>query len=75
MDFKKPVFQTYINAGVYILSPQILNLLSKNVLCDMPTLFHKAKQKKMETLAYPIHEEWQDVGRPGELLKVNLKYK
>ncbi len=64
---EKPVARSHINAGVYALDPDSLNVLSKNAHCDMPTLFERLQSKGKRTVAYPMHEPWLDVGRPDDL--------
>jgi len=68
---EKPVTRTHINAGIYILEPEMLGLLAKNTPCDMPELFIKAQNFRHKTMAYPMHEPWLDVGRPVDLEKAN----
>jgi NDP-sugar pyrophosphorylase family protein len=68
---EKPVTRTHINAGIYILEPDVLGLLSKNTPCNMPELFIKAQNFRHKTMAYPMHEPWLDVGRPVDLEKAN----
>jgi dTDP-glucose pyrophosphorylase len=68
---EKPISRSHINAGVYVLSPAMLGLLVQGEPCDMPTLFERAKQGGFETIAYPMHEPWLDVGRPADLDRVN----
>lgn len=68
---EKPVVSSHINAGVYGLSSCALQYLKKNSYCDMPTLFERLKNDKQRIVAYPMHEDWIDVGRPGDLLKAN----
>ena len=69
---EKPISRTHVNAGIYILEPQALSLLPKNEYCDMPSLFIKAQNFRLKTMAYPMHEPWLDVGRPSDLEKANL---
>lgn len=64
---EKPVFRSYINAGVYVLSPEALGTLEKGIPCDMPTLFERLKYQEKRIVAYPMHEPWLDVGRPDDL--------
>jgi NDP-sugar pyrophosphorylase family protein len=72
VSFKeKPVTRSYINAGVYAISPSSLTLLEPQQFCDMPTLFTRIKNHKGKVVAYPMHEQWLDVGRPEDLLKAN----
>lgn len=70
---EKPVVRSHINAGVYALSPDVLGLLAPHVHCDMPTLFERAKAQGLQTVAYPMHEPWLDVGRPTDLALADTK--
>jgi dTDP-glucose pyrophosphorylase len=65
---EKPIYRSHVNAGIYILNPESLNLLAHGQHCDMPTLFERLKDNSMKTIAYPMHEPWLDVGRPEDLL-------
>ncbi len=64
---EKPMIQSKINAGIYVLSPEALNLLEENTFCDMPTLFGKVKEQNKRTVVYPLYEHWRDVGRVEDL--------
>ena len=70
---EKPVARSHINAGVYVLEPDALNVLSTDVHCDMPTLFEHLQAHTKRTVAYPMHEPWLDVGRPDDLNRANLE--
>jgi dTDP-glucose pyrophosphorylase len=64
---EKPVTRSHINAGVYALNPETLNVLEADTRCDMPTLFERLQAQAQRTVAYPMHEPWLDVGRPDDL--------
>lgn len=64
---EKPVARSHINAGVYALDPDALDVLNAGAPCDMPTLFERLQAKAKRTVAYPMHEPWLDVGRPDDL--------
>ena len=49
---EKPVFKSYINAGVYVLSPNSLKSMLKNNFCDMPYYLNKLKKKKEKLLHF-----------------------
>jgi len=68
---EKPVAITYINAGVYVLNPEAISHLHKNIYCDMPSLFDKLINLGYKTLAYPIHEFWADAGSHNDIVKLN----
>lgn len=70
---EKPVARSHINAGVYALSPDVLNDLTAEAPCDMPTLFERLQAKAKRTVAYPMHEPWLDVGRPDDLTHANFQ--
>ena len=79
---EKPVIQSFINAGIYVLSPVALNFLQPNEYCDMTTLFERLRLAGEKTCAYPLHEVWADVGTPSDLdtarrddLLLSLPYK
>ena len=64
---EKPVIQSFINAGIYVLSPLALDFLQPNEYCDMTTLFERLRLAGLKTCAYPLHEVWADVGTPSDL--------
>jgi dTDP-glucose pyrophosphorylase len=68
---EKPVHRSHVNAGIYVLNTDALAALTKNELCDMPTLFERLQAEGKQTIAYPMHEPWLDVGRPEDLHRAN----
>jgi dTDP-glucose pyrophosphorylase len=73
---EKPVSRSYINAGVYVIEPDTIELIPHSTTCDMPTLFSLLKSQGDSTIAYAIHEPWLDVGRLEDLEKAqNLNEK
>jgi dTDP-glucose pyrophosphorylase len=68
---EKPVARSHINAGVYALASDALDVLNTDHQCDMPTLFERLRTKEKRTVAYPMHEPWLDVGRPDDLELAN----
>lgn len=70
---EKPVYQSHINAGIYVLDPKVLDELEEGRHCDMPTLFQKLRMKNKRTIAFPMHEPWLDIGNPTDLKLANEK--
>lgn len=64
---EKPIVYSHINAGIYVLDPEMLKGLKQNEYCDMPTLFALLKEQNLRTIVYPMHETWLDVGRHDDL--------
>lgn len=69
---EKPITRSHINAGIYVLSPDVLDELIAETPCDMPVLFERLQAKNKRTVAYPMHEPWLDVGRPDDLVYANI---
>jgi NDP-sugar pyrophosphorylase family protein len=63
---EKPITRSHINAGIYVLEPLVLSLLEKSVPCDMPTLLKRLQEKSKRVIAFPVHEQWIDIGQPTQ---------
>jgi len=70
---EKPVSRTHINAGIYALNPDVINLIAPGEACDMPTLFTRI-QLEARTIVYPMHEPWLDVGQADDLARAQSRY-
>lgn len=68
---EKPIARSHINAGIYVLEPDALNVLIAGEQCDMPTLFSRLQENAARTIVYPMHEPWLDVGRPSDYDQAN----
>lgn len=60
---EKPVHRFFVNAGIYVLSPNLVDTVPKNVNIDMPTLLQANIDKSKKVLMFPIHEYWLDIGQ------------
>jgi len=63
---EKPSQRFFVNAGIYALSPNALDYIPTKSFFDMPTLFEKLIVAGENTVAYPMHESWLDIGRREE---------
>lgn len=59
---EKPRQKFFVNAGIYVLSPECLQFIPQNNEYDMPTLFSKLSGCKKQVVPYPLHEKWIDIG-------------
>lgn len=59
---EKPLFSFLYNAGIYCLDHNVIPLVPKNKHLDMPDLLTKLIHKKKKVVAFPLHEQWQDLG-------------
>ena len=59
---EKPNYDVIINTGVYILEPEIIDMIPYNESIDMNTLIDEVS-KKGKVSVYPVHEGWIDIGQ------------
>lgn len=63
---EKPVHKFFVNAGIYVLEPEVLDLLPGRSYLDMTRLFEKVIEDE-EAAVFPLREYWLDIGRHGDL--------
>jgi len=71
---EKPTETFFVNAGIYVLDPEVLNLINRDEHLDMPQLFEKISEVGKKSIIYPIHEYWMDIGRPQDLEQAQTDY-
>ena len=71
---EKPTYRQFVNAGLYVIDPNILVYLEPNMPTDMPTLLAKAQASGCQVIVCPIHEYWLDIGRPETLDAAQLEW-
>ncbi|TGK14571.1 nucleotidyltransferase family protein [Leptospira stimsonii] len=71
---EKPIHKFHVNAGIYVLSPDTIELIPKNTFFDMPTLFEKLISLKRKTSAYLLKEYWLDIGRLEEFERAQKEW-
>lgn len=76
IDIKeKPIHRSFVNAGIYVLSPKVFDYIPQDTFYDMPTLFEALIAAGEKTSAFPIHEYWLDIGQVDDFQRANEKYK
>jgi dTDP-glucose pyrophosphorylase len=63
---EKPEFTLFVNAGAYIVSPQVLDLIGSGVRIDMPDVVNMLLENELRVGSFPIHEDWIDIGTPEQ---------
>lgn len=66
---EKPVQRNKINAGVYVISPRSIDKIGRSCVLSMTDLFSSMIDQSKKVVAYPLHEQWLDVGRHEDLAK------
>ncbi|MEZ8105255.1 nucleotidyltransferase family protein [Vibrio cortegadensis] len=60
---EKPIQRFFVNAGIYVVSPRVIQSVPENHHIDMPTLLEEHMVEREKILMFPIHEYWLDIGR------------
>ncbi|EDK29084.1 putative sugar-phosphate nucleotide transferase [Vibrionales bacterium SWAT-3] len=60
---EKPIQRFFVNAGIYVVSPEVIHSVPLNHKIDMPTLLEQHMEQRNNILMFPIHEYWLDIGR------------
>ena len=67
---EKPVEKCHINSGIYVISPEFIDLIPYNTFIDMPDIFTIAKESNKNVTVFPIIETWSDIGRKDDYFKI-----
>ena len=59
---EKPVIKSFINAGIYLLNPDMINYVTPGNRCDMTDLILNAIKDGRRVISFPIREYWLDIG-------------
>jgi NDP-sugar pyrophosphorylase family protein len=71
---EKPNFVLYILAGIYIMKPEIFNLIPENKYFGMDTLIKDMLRLRLPITKYELNEYWLDIGRLNDYEKAQNEY-
>ena len=68
---EKPRFTYFVNAGIYVISPEVIKEMSYGAKLDMPDLINRVLSTGGTVQPFLAHEYWQDIGQPSDFQKAN----
>lgn len=71
---EKPSTRLFINAGVYLLQPDVLALIPSDQRFDMTDLIRALIDAGRKVVSFPIFEYWIDVGRHEDYARAQGEY-
>lgn len=71
---EKPVQRFFINAGIYLLSPELVRSVSAGTRVDMPTLLENEISAGRDVNMFPVHEYWLDIGRMEDFQRAQQEF-
>ena len=60
---EKPIQKFFINAGIYVIEPSLLESVAGNSYVDMPHLLEMQIKEGAQVNMFTLHEYWLDIGR------------
>lgn len=59
---EKPIHKFFVNAGIYVINPELYRSVTGKIFLDMPNLLQAEIDKGEKVSSFPMHEYWLDIG-------------
>ncbi|PIQ84429.1 MAG: nucleotidyltransferase [Candidatus Omnitrophica bacterium CG11_big_fil_rev_8_21_14_0_20_63_9] len=63
---EKPVFDFFVNAGIYLLEPSVYGFIPNGQRLDMTELIQRLLKQGRSVVSFPVREYWLDVGQHAD---------
>jgi dTDP-glucose pyrophosphorylase len=70
---EKPLHKFFVNAGVYVINPEVLSLIPKNKFHNMTDVISPLMEQN-KVASFPIHEYWIDIGKIEDFQQAHGEY-
>lgn len=71
---EKPEHTYFVNAGIYVLEPEVVARVDKEEFFDMPNLFKDIIGEGGKVGIFPIREYWLDIGRLDDFERAKSEF-
>lgn len=71
---EKPEHTFFVNAGIYVVNPEVLDLVPADAAMDMPDLYQQLIDKGTAPTVFPLREYWMDIGHLDDLDQAKRDY-
>lgn len=72
---EKPIKQHFVNAGIYTLDPELLDLIPSHSYYDMTTLLESLIANGKKVSGFPLRDYWLDIGRMDDFERAHDEYR
>lgn len=66
---EKPTYSYLASMGIYVLSPEALQVMQKGQRCDFPDLVRMLLQRECRVVGRVFHGQWLDIGQPQDYMR------
>ncbi len=70
---EKPLHRCFVNAGIYVVAPELVRRVAPGLRIDMPTLLEQQMALGSDVNMFPIHEYWLDIGRMEDFQRAQFE--
>ena len=71
---EKPVYTSLVNAGIYVLNPEVVGKIPAGCYYDMDQLFREMLDHNERLSIFPIREYWVDIGTMEDFNQAALDF-
>jgi len=71
---EKPISKSLVNAGIYVLEPDVLHEFQLGQRIDMPEVLNLLLKQNSKVIPYLIDDYWIDIGRLEELKRADAEF-
>ncbi len=71
---EKPNHSYFINTGVYVVEPDVLDVIPPDTVMDMPDVVARTIAKGGRVGSFPVHEYWLDIGNHEHYARAQEDY-
>ena len=71
---EKPSFTHFVNAGIYVVEPYVLDRIPADTYFDMSDLIDGLLAADLRVGSFPVHEYWVDIGSVSQLEKAQEEF-
>lgn len=71
---EKPIEKYMVNAGIYVLNPDVFKDIKGENYLDMPRLYEQLIKAGKKSVVFPIREYWLDIGRMDDFEQAQIDY-
>jgi dTDP-glucose pyrophosphorylase len=69
---EKPLQKYFVNAGIYVVTPELIKQVNENQIIDMPALLESEIGKGEKVSVFPVHEYWLDIGKFNDFSQAQI---
>lgn len=71
---EKPIYDHFINAGIYLLNPGVCRYIPQRAPYQMPELISSLLADKKRVVCFPVREYWRDIGQIDDYVQAQNDY-